>query len=255
MKGITRFNNMMALALALALLAGCLFASAMSDEDIARYTPGWFGENWEDDNAGGGADILQNFWLSMTPKTESSVDPFASADIYGWYNESWFGLANWEREVCLLDLSSGVRNIRNAVEDSSLENVNVYTTTITITATKDYGINDSYLYEVSWYIMPYGGDVKYRVYLQKGTKKYYVEGKKGDGDNKWTDASRYSGESDYWVNYLNLSYDNIILEYRDETGNGEYSDDVNVMNVSVVPKQDFSGEESSLDDGGEETDG
>lgn len=219
----------------MALIISCVFTLGLSDAEKKKYLPSWFGESWESNWGDDQANILQNFWLSLTPFADKGdVDPYADADVYGWYKDAWFGLANWEREVCLADLSSDVRSFRNAVEDSAVDSWSIYTTTVTVSATKGYGINDSYLYEVSWYIKPYGGDALYRVYLRKGNSKYYFAGKKGTGDDKWVTVSRYVGDANYKAQYLNMSYSEVVLEYRDAG-----SEAVDEFVVSVVDKDVF----------------
>ncbi|MBN2458938.1 hypothetical protein JXB28_01520 [Candidatus Woesearchaeota archaeon] len=241
--------------LLLLLLVSCFAAFAVNDED---YIPKWLVEDWSGDRNRdwGIANTLYNVFapFAFDYQGREEVSPFASADVYGWYNGTFFGLADWEREVCLMDLTTDVQSIRNVATDSILGSVNVYTNTITVTATRDYGFNGSYLYEVSWYIMPYGANALYRVYLKKNNIKYYFAGKKGDADEKWVSVNRYSGDSKYIPKYLNNTYEQVVLEYRDELSSGEYSQTVNELVVNVVDKQPFLSDESDIYDGGEEVD-
>jgi len=204
----------------------CLAISlALTKED---YMPGLF-ESWDDNQSG----VLYNFWHSLNPfiSQKGDVNPYDNADVYGWYNNTFFGLYNWEREVCLIDLTSDVHNTRNVVTDSDLEQTNVYTTTLTIAATKAYALNRSYLYEVSWYIMPYGNDALYRVYLANESSKEYIKGLKGDADEKWVSVTKLIGAAGYEAKYIPNNFDKAVIEYRDAG-----SEVVNEMNVSVIDK-------------------
>jgi len=214
------------LVIGVMVLASCFLVAGASLED---YKPNWLTTGWE----GNQTNILENFWYSLWPfaTPTNQVNETDSADMYSWYNGSFFGLANWEREVCLIDLSTDVRNLRNVVEDTALDETNVYTTTITISATKDTVFNNTKLYEVSWYIVPYNNDAYYRVYLKKGDTKEYFVGKKGDQDDDWVLITRNEGASGYDVKYLDNDFEKAVLEYRDYG-----SDTVNEMSVSVVKK-------------------
>ncbi len=201
---------------------------------VNDYRPGWF-RDWEGvyGEEGTQTGVAGNFWLSLNPFLDKyDVSPYANADVYGWYNKSFFSLANWEREVCLIDLSSDVRYVRNVVDDIVLDETNIYTTTLTVSATKQQGFNNSWLYEVSWYVMPYDEDLYYRVYLKKGDDKEYYAGKKGDDDEDFELVSQYVGASGYEAEYLDKVYDEVVLEYKDYG-----SDKVEEMVVSVVEKE------------------
>jgi|GEM_PF-3226846 len=183
---------------------------------------------WEDYHGG---DPLTNFIDPWLLRMHGFVEE--PADMYGWYTNTFFTLAEWEREVCLADLSSEVRNIRNVVTD--LEGVsNVYMTTITVAATKQRGFNNSKLYEVSWYVAPYGGDALYRVYLRKGDKKEFFAGRKGDEEKDWIFVSQYVGDSGYDARYLEEDYDFVVLEYKQDG-----SEVVNEVSVSVTKKDNM----------------
>jgi hypothetical protein len=217
----------------LVLLSSFFVLGAKVDD----YKPKWFTEQWGG-NQSREWGILNNFWVMLSPFAFSyygseEVDQSASADVYGWYNGTFFGLANWEREVCLIDLSTTVRNLRNTVDDYSIDQTNIYTTTITVSATKDLGFNNSRLYEVSWYIMPFNNDALYRVYLKKeGQENEYFAGKKGDKDEDWKSVTKLVGDAGYDARYLDKDYDKVVLEYRDYG-----SSVVNEMVVSVVEKK------------------
>src|SRR4030042_4813904 len=198
------------------------------------YMPKWWTEQWGG-NQSRPWGILHNFWVMLSPFSfdyygSEEVNQYDSADIYGWDNGTFFGLANWEREGCLVDFSTQVEHIRNVVDDPILDSTTIYTATVTVSATKDYGFNNSRLFEVSWYIMPYGNDAIYRVYLKKdGAENEYFAGKKGDDDDDWKSVSRYVGDAKYDAKYLDIDYDKIVLEYRDYG-----SAVVNVRVVGVV---------------------
>lgn len=181
----------------------CSSALAATRDD---YKPGIF-ESW--DEAQG--NVLQNFWNSLNPFASDDLDPEDNADIYNWYNGTFFGLANWEREVCLLDLATDVRNVRGS--GSVDDRIDIYTTTLTVSAIRTLYWNTSY-YEASWYIMPYTTDMEYRVYLSKGSDKEYLAGKAGNVTGSFLEATKQVGASGYEVRYITDDYDKVVLEYR-----------------------------------------
>lgn len=213
------------IAVLVLFMINCFFVIGISVKD---YTPGWF-----KDYGGNQSGVLYNFWHSLNPfiPAKGEVHPYDNADVYGWYNGSFFGLAEWEREVCLIDLSTDVMNIRNVVAGDTDDEWNIYTTTVTVAATRQKSFNNSYLYEVSWYIFPYGNDALYRVYLKRGNKKEYFAGKPDAGDGNWETATQYVGDSGYDAAYFDEKYNKVVLEYRDYG-----SPAVNDMVVSVVEK-------------------
>jgi len=220
------FKKKLLLILVLIVLVNVIFVFGATVDD---YKPGWL-----KDYSANQSGILHNFWHSLNPfiPDKNQVDPYSNADVYGWYNNTFFGLANWEREVCLLDLSTDVRQIRNVVEDTTLGETTIYTTTLTVSATRERGFNNTWLYEVSWYIMPYIDDALYRVYLKKGIEKEYFEGKKGDDDDDFSEAYMQVGDSGYEARYMDIKYEQVILEYKNYG-----SDNIQEMVVSVVDKK------------------
>jgi hypothetical protein len=223
--GLRRMKYKHLLITCIILLMSCILVIGVSVND---YKPGWF-ESYEGNQSG----ILYNFWHSLDPFAlpKGEVNPYDNADIYGWYNNTFFGLANWEREVCLVDLSPDVRNIRNVATDTALEQTNVYSTTITVSSAKQYFFNNTYLYEVSWYIMPFGSDALYRVYLKNNNDKEYFAGTSGNKDSNWVSASQFSGAAGYDARYTQNNFDKVVLEYRDAGSSA-----INEMVVSVVDK-------------------
>jgi hypothetical protein len=183
--------------------------SASDNPRLDMYKPGWF-ESWEGNQSG----VLYNFWHSLDPfvPPKDDIAPTDNADVYGWYKDTFFGLANWEREVCLMDLTSDIRNVRDVITDT--DEISVYTTTITASAQRQMAFNNSYLYEVSWYIRPYSDDAEYKVYLEQGTTREYFEGKTGDASGAWKAVSKLSGDSGYEIRYLNSNFTNVVLSYR-----------------------------------------
>ena len=182
------------------------------NDELDDYKPGFF-EDYH------GGDPLTNFidpWLLRWHG--SSQEP---ADMYGWYEHTFFTIAEWEREVCLADLSTDIRNVRNVV--TGLDEIeNVYMTTVTVAATKMKLLDKTTLYEVSWYIAPYNVDALYRVYLEKGSDKEYFAGNEGDDDDDWEDASQYTGDSNYMARYLEKDYNAVVLEYREGASSSVY---------------------------------
>lgn len=209
----------------LLFMINCFLVIGVSVDD---YRPGWF-----KDYGGNQSNVLHNFWYSLWPfiPPKGEINPYDNADVYGWYNDTFFGLANWEREVCLIGLTTDVMNIRNVVMEDIEEEWRIYTTTVTVSAIKQKGFNNTYLYSVSWYIMPYSNDALYRVYLKKDSDQEYFVGKKGTKDTDWEDVSRYVGDSGFDARYLKKEYDKVVLEYRDYG-----STVVNEVIVSVVEK-------------------
>jgi len=191
------------------LLLSCSFASAGSYD---KFKPRFY----EDYESGSGG-VLADFFHSLNPFDSSKYIPEGedNADIYGWYNGTFFGLAKWELEACLVDLSPETENIRS---DASLSEDSgaLYVTTLTLAAKKYVSYDEKFYYEVSWYIMPYGTDIEYKVYLKKGSSKLYIVGKEGSGDDSYEEVSRYVGDTGYEVKEdVDVEYDEAVLEYVD----------------------------------------
>nr|MCK4929882.1 hypothetical protein [Nanoarchaeota archaeon] len=210
---MTYIHNKIIIWIIISIMCSCLVLPA--DEPGA----------WDDYHGG---DPLTNFVDPWHLRMHGALQE--PADMYSWFNDTFFTVAEWEREVCLADLSTDVRNIRNVVLGTdAIENV--YMTTVTITATKERGFNNTKLYEVSWYIVPYNIDALYRVYLKNGNDKEYFAGREGDDNNGWEGVSQYTGDSGYDARYLTNDYDTAVLEYR-EGGSAV----VNEISMSVVNK-------------------
>jgi hypothetical protein len=168
------------------------------------YAPSWY-------DSPSGKNILHNFIDTLNPFSGSDANSMQnSADIYGWYNGTFFTVYEWERQVCSMDLSSTVTNLKDSITNSEdLEQF--YTTTLSVSAVRTEMWNTTY-YEVSWYVMPYTSDsVSYNVYLTDGSNKEYFAGNSADS---FKTASRQSGDSGYTVKYLSSLYDKVIMEYK-----------------------------------------
>lgn len=197
-----RLKRSVILVIGLILLSGLVMATDKDD-----YKPGWF-ESWDEAQTG----VLSNFWHSLNPYASNNLTMEDDADIYNWYNGTFFGLANWEREVCLLDLATDVRNVRGS--GSVDDRMDIYTTTLTVSALRTLYWNTSY-YEASWYIMPYTADMEYKVYLTDGgDDKEYLAGKAGDDTESFLEAIKQVGDSGYEAIYLTKDYKKVVLEYR-----------------------------------------
>jgi len=160
--------------------------------------------------------ILNNFWLTVNPfASASGVDPAESADIFGWYNGTFFGLAQWERDVCLLDLSADVRSNRDEFMSAEGQRY-AYTTTVTASANKVRYGNVTY-YEASWYIMPFDADAHYVVYLDDGKSKLYLKGT----DREFVPVRKLVGANGYDVKYADTDYSKIVLKYYYDSNTGE----------------------------------
>ena len=200
-----RITGRMLILTALAIVITAAFASAEADD---RYAPRIY-ESW--DSARG--NMLTNFWDGVNFFSSGKLDPNEDADTYGWYKGTFFGLAGWEKEICLADLSTDVRNVRDVVSNSEGE-TEVYTTTITASAVKSLGWNTS-LYEASWYVASYGeGEqgLRYRLYLEGDKGSEFIKGKAGNESGAFESAGRSS--SGYEVRYLLGKFDRIVLEYK-----------------------------------------
>lgn len=204
-------NKIIRLILVLLVLTPLLTAGAPATID--DYRPHWIGETYEGMRTG----MLYNFWHSFWPFYSYGKEQppnEQNADIYGWYNHTNFGLANWEREVCMIDLSSEVRNVRNVVYNYETESERVYTTTVTVSATRELNFDGNYTYEASWYLVPYSSDAYYRIYFLQENDKFYIKGKDGDEIENWERVAENKYASGYYANYLQPFYEKAVLEYK-----------------------------------------
>lgn len=192
------------------MIIGCGLVSAGSYD---KFKPKFY----EDYESAKGRGVLSDFSYSLNPFDTSKYIPEEknNADIYGWYNKTFFGLAKWELEACLVDLSPETENIKSDAsfpEDAS----SLYVTTLTLAAKKFISYDEKFYYETSWYIMPYGTDIEYKVYLRKGSSKSYIVGKEGSDDDSYVAVSKYVGDTGYEVkDGLTVDYDEAVLEYVD----------------------------------------
>jgi len=225
---IGKVNNKIILIMIVLVLSSLLVASAPATID--DYRPAWLIGSYEGSETGA-SSMLYNFWHSFWPfysYGKEQPNPGDSADMYGWYNRTFFGLANWEREVCMIDLSSDIRNVRNAVYNYETDREQVYMTTITVSSTKESSLNDTILYEISWYFVPYGHGAYYRLYITDlFDQKHYIVGKEGDELTDWINVNVNNVASNYWANYLQVNYDKAVLEYK-------YSSDGSINEFAVT---------------------
>ncbi|MFH0870861.1 MAG: hypothetical protein V1866_07470 [archaeon] len=193
---------------AIFVLLSCSLASAGSYD---KFKPKFY----EDYESRGG--LLDDFGHSLNPFDTSKYIPEGgdNADIYGWYNGTFFGLAAWELEACLVDLSPETENIKS---DASLSEDSdaFYVTTISLASKKMISYDEKFYFEVSWYIMPYGTDILYKVYLKKGSSKLYIVGEQGSGDDSYVEVSKYVGDAGYELKEdITVEYNEAVLEYID----------------------------------------
>jgi hypothetical protein len=149
-------------------------------------------------------------------------------DIYGWYNNTFLQIEEWEVTVCMSKLSTEVRKLRDSsLSLTSLSNDDsVYTTTVTLSGTKTRYNASSWLYEVSWYVMPYNDDVPYRVFLVSGSDDRFYP----PNDNEdWEESEKYVGSSGYEPFYSSTEYTKFILEYKE-------SDEIKPIPVTIAEK-------------------
>jgi hypothetical protein len=180
-----------------------VLAPACFAVDDAIYTPSWY-QAWD----GTQKNILTTFWDNINPfyTPVEDADPYDNADVYGWYEGTFFGLSNWEREICLMDLTTEVANVRSSA--TSEDEVEIYTTTLTVAAKKTSLYNTT-LYEVSWYIRPDGASAQYRVFLNNGISKEYFAGSASSFA-----SAPLSGQSGYVPKYINANFTEVTLEYK-----------------------------------------
>ena len=113
-----------------------------------------------------------------------------------------------------MDLSTNVRQIRDSTTDFSFDTSDVYMTTITLASTKEKFNETEWLYEVSWYIMPYTADIPYRVYLMDANGGNFSV---PNNNNEWFTAQRYVGSSGYEAFYSSSKFTQAVLEYNETT--------------------------------------
>ena len=149
-------------------------------------------------------------WLPFVDR-ESDQD----ADIYDWYNDTFFTLDRWEMDVCLMDLSTNVREFRDSTNSYTfVYDDNLYTTTISLSAKREYFNETEWLYKLSWYLMPYRFDLPYRVYLVDDERNIFYP---PNDDDAWMTAVVYSGDSGYEAFYSPRSFAQAV-----EAGRGAY---------------------------------
>lgn len=179
-------------------------AYAASPDD---YKPNWY-QSWEGTRSG----VLGSFWDQINFwNIDEGYDLKQSADYLGWYKGTTFDVQNWEREVCLMDLSSDVRNIRSSSKESSSK---IYTTTVSVSAKKSLSYGTSYLYEVSYYIRPYDSAATYKVYLfntANSQEKYYLAGTKSTTKN----VAAGKSQGGYEAKYIDAVYDKVVIEFTE----------------------------------------
>ncbi|MBN2052008.1 hypothetical protein JW756_00720 [Candidatus Woesearchaeota archaeon] len=149
-----------------------------------------------------------NWW----PFDKSRVYDGGPADIYNWYNGTFFTLEPWEMAACLLDFTTDVRELSDSTFNIGTGDDYVYDTTMTINAKKQpYNATES-LYKVSWYILPYDMNFPYRVYfIDNDDKDFFIP-----NDNKvWRTATMGIGDSGYEAFYSSKKFVRAGIEYND----------------------------------------
>jgi len=194
------------------LLAFILLSSVMSSADDFEGRPGFLkriGQSW-------GSSLTS--WIPFFGGAEEG-----EGDIYNWYNDTFFTLEKWEIDVCLVDLSTNVREFRDSTTTYGFGyEDNIYTTTLTLAATKKKFNETEWLYKISWYLMPYNFDIPYRVYLVDDQGNLFFP---PNNDEDWIDAPRYTGKSGFETFYSNIIYKQAVLEYN-ETTHKEFKVDI-----------------------------
>ncbi len=125
-------------------------------------------------------------------------------------------------------LSTEVRKIRDSsMSLTNLVNPNsVYTTTVTLSGTKEKYNSSSWLYEISWYIMPYNDDLSYRVFMAPGSSdRFYPP----NGKEDWRKSEQYTGSSGYEAFYSTTEYKKFTMEYNE-------TDQTKSVSVTIAKK-------------------
>ena len=143
-----------------------------------------------------GDTVKHSLWAPHTPG-----DPYKDMDFN---KDFWQPIQPWEYDVCRSGLSTQLNPKQNQLSIGG----SIYNTTITVTANQFYAPeNNSYLYEVSWYVHPFGE-----------TGGYYTINLMGIGIDdvfiQKTGAGQRRGSQGYNAFYSSKNYTKVKLVYE-----------------------------------------
>lgn len=176
--------------------------------DLHILSPGSLKNNYDfnnrhkwDDQIKIGANAKFNVHSLWTPSDSGS---YSNMDFS---KDFWLPIEPWEYEVCRYGLSTQLTPQKNQAGIGG----SVYNTTITVTASQFYAPgNNSYLYEVSWYVHPSGE-----------TGGYYTINLIGSGIDdifiQKTGAGQRRGSQGYNAFYSSKNYTKVKLTYEGTT--------------------------------------
>lgn len=129
------------------------------------------------------------------------------------YVDYWFyPVESWEIDLCTRRLQK-----YKSVNDNEiiLEGFgNVYKTAVNIAGYKKVIDENETLYDISWYIQPATGEIKYSIYLWSNKHgKYYIP-KSRDKYYKDEVSDYMQGSTGSFTQYLNKNFTHLKLEYK-----------------------------------------
>jgi hypothetical protein len=145
-----------------------------------------------------GDTVLHSLWVPHTAggTTYHNMD---------FTKDFWQPIESWEYQVCSQGLSTALAPKGNQVELGG----SIYDTTITATASQAYVSqgNDSYLYELSWYVHPSGDGYHYSINLIGPGVDDVVKSK--------VDVGQLRGDQGYITFYSAKNYTKVKVIYND----------------------------------------
>lgn len=146
-------------------------------------------------------NILRPMWNNVIGLWGESVDEDVSVGMFG------YTLKGWELNVCSQHVT-GDSSYKppTGFSGASTDLSKIYDDVATIEAYKyNYSSNET-LIEVYWYIQPKTADIKYNVYLLKGSQKMYID------KNMGSDVMQ--GDTGFAADYFNSDYSYAVMEYN-----------------------------------------
>lgn len=146
-------------------------------------------------------NILRPAWNNVIGLWWESVDEDVSVGMFG------YTLKGWELNVCSQHVTGDTSyKPPNGFSGTSTDLSKIYDDVATIEAYKyNYSVNET-LIEVYWYIQPKNTDIKYNVYLLKGTQKMYID--------KNLDSDVMQGDTGFIADYFPNDYAYAVMEYN-----------------------------------------
>ncbi len=180
-------------------------------KDRKLFSDKWTDRNWYSDN------VVHSLW-----DTHYDDDGLVAYNKMDFTKDFWQPIESWEYDVCSQGLST---NLEYKPIGASIGG-SIYATTVTLSASQLYVSerNDSYLYEVSWYVHPKGTIGDYYTINLIGTNIDDVLKEK-------TGAGQIRGDQGYIAFYATRNYTNVRLVYANEP-----------YEFIIVPKVDINRE-------------